>query len=302
MLNEEKMKLNNAKELLDSGRVHQALPILEDLYQQVDNDDVTVNYVRALYQAQQYMVASRVANDNQNYFLSGEEKLFVQTMLAAHKPLAARLFMGRVSSKQQLSLLKQIENAEEYLRSNFCATVRKNTANFYHMGDLSMADQLVQFEAADNLPLEDYLNGAKLVLRDPNVYPLIKSSIARDLAALQVNDEFMFYWLDHQEHSFYPQKMHFAEDMAVVKDIKSMIEDEFANSDPLLYEQYWQTLRLQLMFLYPFVDLAIRDAETWFAILVGKKIGQSQMTDEAKHWQKLIEKLEAKMVAGMIRR
>lgn len=301
MFNEEKMKLNNAKELLDSGRVHQALPILEDLYKQVDNDDVTVNYVRALYQAQQYMAASRVANDNQDYFLSGKEKLFVQIMLAAHKPLAARLFVGRVSSKQQLSLLKQIENAEEYLRSNFSATVRKNTANFYHMGDLSIADQFVQFEAADNLPLEDYSNGAKLILRDPNVYPLIKSSIARDLVALKVNDRFMIYWLDHQEHPFYPQKMDFVEDRKVIKDIKSMIEDEFANSNPLLYEQYRQTLRLQLMFLYPFVDVAIQDAETWFAVLVGKKLGQSKEIDKVAHWQRLIEELEAKMLAGMMR-
>lgn len=285
-----------AKDFLKIGKPQQALPILEDLYAQVDENNVIATYAQTLYQAQQYIKAARVANDNQSCFLQKHDELFVQIMLAARLPLTARLFTAQLKDAKQAVLTKQIVEAEDNLKINSASTLRENARGFYHLGDLPVIQQRAQFIAAASLPLDEYLKGAKFVLRDPYVYPLIKSSIVRDLATLKVPDKMTIYWLDHEEHQFYPVKISATEQLKIVKEIRQSIKEAFANSDPQSFKLYSRNFDLQLMFLYPFVDLAIQDSNSWFAALTNNADAQGQNESQATKWQKLIERLAAKML------
>lgn len=104
------------------------------------------------------------------------------------------------------------------------------------------------------------------------------------------------YWLDHEEHQFYPVKISATEELKIVKEIRQSIKEAFANSDPQSFKLYSRNFDLQLMFLYPFVDLAIQDSNSWFAALTNNADAQGQNESQATKWQKLIERLAAKML------
>ena len=143
------------------------------------------------------------------------------------------------------------------------------------------------------LPLKQYLIGAKFLVRDPFVNPLIRSSLMQMLQRLHLTGKIMIYWLDEREHLIDLAKLSDVESIPVVSQVEKMIKRDFSQQDPLSYQMFNQEFHLQLAYLYPLVELAISDAGAWYQALTAysKSTDQDQDVILAKQWQNQIARL-----------
>lgn len=284
-------KWAKAKSLYEKGDMQTALPIFEELYGQEDDPQLIISYARILQQLKQYVQAAKVAQNNYVIFVEKAPQLFVEIMLANDRPLDARLFIKQLPLKQQETLQKKVEKAEKQLSIDKHASIRELSRSFSHLGDFSFSEQQIRFNQASGLPLREYLLAAKFVLRDPYVYPLIKSSIVKDLISLDVDETMTMYWIDDQEHNFNPKEVLAFDQIQQVNEVFRLLNQAYLQEDPQSLQIYSQTFNLQLLFLYPFVTGVIKDAHAWFRALIGQTDPNNSADKQALYWQKLIEKL-----------
>lgn len=146
------------------------------------------------------------------------------------------------------------------------------------------------------LPLNDYLVGAKFLLRDPDTHPLIKSSLVQVLQQLRLNEELTVLWLDEKEHPLNIKELKPLGELTVVKEGERLIAVRFADQDPLSYQTYLREFHLQLAFMYPFVELAIEDPDAWVQALVAYSAsGNEKPILRAHQWQERINALVTRL-------
>lgn len=283
-------KLNQAIVAYQSGKLKTALPIFEDLYDQLDNPELIIDYADNLYQLKRYTQASKVAQNDIGLFVEKAPELFVKIMLVTDRPLDARLFITRLPETQAGKYKIMIEEAEAKMIKAKTASIREISRNFTHLGDYSFDEQETRFNLAPALPLKEYIQSAKFVLRDPYVNPLIKSSISNDLVILNVSEKMMIYWLDEQEHAFIPKEVKTFSDLPAVQEVFEQLKHAYSQNNPHSFEIYTETFNLQLLYLYPFAQEVITDPKAWFQALTSSKPKNIEKYQEAKHWQELIAK------------
>ncbi len=87
-------------------------------------------------------------------------------------------------------------------------------------------------QAAFKLPLNEFITGAKFLLRDPYTHPLVKSSLVELLSKLQVADPVTVYWLDKKEYTVVPadiQPLNYCQSLVKVK---RLITEKCGKSKP----------------------------------------------------------------------
>ena len=287
-------QFHQADQLLDQQHYHEAAQRFAAWYEEVDEFAINRQLVRALYEDQQYAEAAFYAVEHLNDYVTSKElmQLLINVELHAQAFVDVRVQLNALP-KWHDEFIGQVEQAENEFAAHYQTTLNSQLKQFYHLGDGSFAEQQRRFRAASHLPLKQYLIGAKFLVRDPFVNPLIRSSLMQMLQRLHLTGKIMIYWLDEREHLIDLAKLSDVESIPVVSQVEKMIKRDFSQQDPLSYQMFNQEFHLQLAYLYPLVELAIPDAGAWYQALTAysKSTDQDQDVVLAKRWQNQIARL-----------
>ncbi len=299
-------QLAKAKKLLQNESWSSASMILERLYQESENIEIGQLLVEALYMDKQYKLAQQYASEHQTSYLATESlyRLMISLLLHNHQFIIARQF-ALLSQKSQWQMVAQaeIEDQEKNDLEKMGATIKTITRQFYHLGDENFIEQKRRFELAYQLPLNQYVMGAKFLLRDPFTNPLIRSSILQVLQRLGFNETVKLYWLDQQEHEIDCSKLMPVSEIKQVVSVSAQFEHQLGQSDPITLQMLEQEFQLQMAFCYPLIDHVVTDAKLWAQVAIdktaGKTIVENKTTNEILKWQAHLAALNEELLQNI---
>lgn len=297
MTPEQGARFKQATQAIDQGQFGEGIRLLQELDLEVDDFAVNRQLARALFEDQRFVEAYQVAERHLADYDQSRQlaDFYVQLALKNQLFIPARQFISLAThlTDAEGRLVKRAE--EQYDRVG-AQTLASRRRQFIHMGDCSFREQQRRFSEGRMLPLSDYLVGAKFLLRDPDTHPLIKSSLVQVLQQLRLNEELTVLWLDEKEHPLNIKELKPLGELTVVKEGERLIAARFADQDPLSYQTYLREFHLQLAFLYPFVELAIEDPDTWVQALVAYSAsGNEEPILRAHQWQERINALVTRL-------
>lgn len=299
---EQVKRLAKAKELLEKKNWSQASVILENLYQ--TSADIEINHllVEALYMDQQYKLAQQYADEYQASFLATLElyKLMVALMLQNHQFIFARQFALVSENSQWVAIaIDEIEQHEQSDLTNLAITVKLITQQFYHLGDENFNEQKRRFELGYQLPMAQYVMGAKFLLRDPFTNPVIRASILQVLQQLHFDETVKVYWLDEQEHEVNCQKLIPIDKNDRVIGVLDAFEQKLGQEDPIALQMLSQEFQLQMVFCYPFINSVVTDSDKWAALAIARFKNQTNdipTTSKISNWQTKLAQLSEQLL------
>lgn len=284
-------QLKRIKELLLQQMWSQASSQLEQLYQESHQSDINHLLVEALYMDSQYQMAYEyAAEDLDSYLLTADlYKLVVNVHLKSRHLIKARQFaMSTKHAEWRSTAINGIEEFEQATTKTLAKTYRENLRQFYHLGDTSFVEQRRRFDQADQLPLPQYLIGAKFLLRDPFTHPLVRSSILQVIQSLGIEETVKVHWLDEQEYQIKCQSLvSLNQDPTFISGVVE-IKKQVGQTDPLAYQMILQEFQLQAMLCYPLINKVVTDPKEWIKLLIDQFHGRQGSSDEisaTKQWQ-----------------
>lgn len=285
--------LAHAKELMRKDRWQDAADVLEGLVNQVDDPEIGRLTIIALYNAKQYTRASTYLLEYLDLLADNLADvriaidIFVQNELFI---LARQVVNSLPEWKEQLMPL--ITAGEKKMHAEYQETMQTRLRDFYHLGDYALPEQQSRLQAAFKLPLDEFVTGAKFLLRDPFTHPLVKSSLVELLCKLQVDDSVTIYWLDKQEYEVVPTELTPLKDSPLVIAGKREISQKTGDDNPQTEQLAIQQFQLQVMFLYPRISAVITDIGEWTDELIARVEGRALTTQTPmSEWQERLEKL-----------
>lgn len=297
MNSDQQIQFEKAQQALDQQQYSEAARILALLNDEVDLFVINHSLVKALYEMGQYRQAWSLINEHlADYQQSAElTALAVQVALANHQMINARKLA--LASRHDDRLLRQIDQAEDKMRETMQQSLQGIQRRFIHLGDQAFNGQQERFHAADQLPLNEYVQAAKYLVRDPFVRPLIRASIIQNLQQLQVKEIITIYWIDDQEYSVDLAKLKPVDEYPIVIEVQKLLSDRYGQSDPVTLQTYLQEFYLQLTLLYPRIEETIVDARAWYVALCAySQTANEPVIQAAKEWQNRLTKLINRMM------
>lgn len=297
MNSDQQMQFEKAQQALDQHQYSEAARLLEELNSEVDQFIINHSLVKALYETEQYTQAWAMVKENFADYQQSPEltTLAVQVAIANQQMINARKLA--VTSRNQASLLSEIERAEEKMRQTLHQSLQTNQRRFIHLGDQSFNGQQERFQAAEKLPLTEYVQATRYLVRDPFVRPLIRASILQNLQQLQVRGAITIYWIDDQEYQINLDQLKPIDEYPVVQEIHQLLLDRYGQSDPVTLQTYLQEFYLQLTLLYPRIEETIVDGQAWYiALCAYSQTDNTSAIQTAKDWQNRLTKLINRMM------
>lgn len=291
-------EFDRARTLIKNGKAHAAVTILSKLNDEVNEFRINRALVAASLADHQYMSARRLAEERVSDYLSQESdaQLLIRVELADQQFMTARRQIAQLPqwSNQLMPLVKR---AEENALTTMNTSLRERWREFYHLGDTSFKEQQRRMSVANRLPLSYYLKGAIFLLRDPFTNPLIRASLLENLQPLKIEQPVKIYWIDEQDHDLNLADLKAIDSMRIVQQLRQLIADKYANQDPVSLKTAQRELNLQLIYLYPFIDLAIHDPISWVTALTssGQLVKPNHSVENALLWQRKINRLVARI-------
>lgn len=286
--------IHENRKLLDDGQSQKVIANLSPICKSQEVPfQLHLLFVHALMDAQQYREAYEEALHFEQQYQQNDQNMefWIQILLKNCLFVPARIALTRCQHNASFTKLKgQIEAEEANVRTTQTVTLRNQLRHFYHIGDQNYWQQRETLNDADQLPLDEYLQGAQFVLRDPYAKPLIRTAVLQTLSDLKVNLMVKFIWIDNQVHQIVPASIgNVMEEDAVTKCIQ-ILQQRLGNNNPIEYRNAVQRLRIQMMVLYPFVNSSITNPEVWVAALLGDSsgVGLTNFQETTKR-QRLLE-------------
>ncbi|GBG95573.1 hypothetical protein LFYK43_20320 [Ligilactobacillus salitolerans] len=205
------------------------------------------------------------------------EKILVQ-IKAYLKPEESRLFYGRLAG--------EMENFYRTKQQEISALKRR----FDYLAAVSPIEQRAIVKEAEQLQKGDFVEGACLAVKDPNVHPLVRSSLLNDLRCLDWADEIMYQPFIGKQISLVPGDLQALEETRLFKEYTVQIEDN--TRSPQESQQLLNELTLKLMLLYPQFEVIYQQPEVWYHILLNDQ--ESKNLDQ--RFQTLAGQLEASVL------
>ncbi|MCI1975621.1 MAG: hypothetical protein LKJ51_06870 [Limosilactobacillus sp.] len=287
MNSEQKDQFEKAKRLTKENKWRDAAAIFLDLRDQVNDSELVVWTTRALYNSKQYKLAYQVAIQEPQAFTSDLEFL-VQVSLKAQHFISTRAMLLRQNEKVTSALLPLVQQAEENYNHEFKETIQNRLRNFYHLGDYSLVEQRQRLLAADQLPLTDFMIGAKFLLRDPFTQQFVKADILNILQQIHCREEVTMLWIDKKEYSVIPAELPMVYQNPVVIHCQQILSNKLGQTNPQLLRSLQMQLDLQTILLNPLISKVITDAEEWIDLMIKRATtGEySGKNENIIHWQK----------------
>ena len=291
---QQKKRLEQGQRLLKQGKAHQAASVLVKLNDEVDDFQINRALVAAEYADHQFMTARRLAEEKVTAYLhqEGDARLLIKVEVADQQFMTARRQIAQLNRWQKI-LLPLVQDAEKKAEATMNTSLRERWREFYHLGDNSFKEQQRRLAAANRLPLPYYLKGAIFLLRDPFTNSLIRASLLENLQPLKIERQVKVYWLDEEEHDYNLADLRPIDSLATVRKLRQLIKTKYADQDPVSLQTTQRELNLQLIYLYPFIDVAIEDPQSWLTALTssGQLINPDPAVEKALRWQRLINRL-----------
>lgn len=286
--------IHENRELLDNGNSQKVIANLSPICKSQEVPfQLHLIFVHALMDSQQYREAYEEALHFEQHYQQNDQYMafWIQILLKNSLFIPARIALLHCQHNQKFdSLKKQIETQETNVRSTQKVTLQNQLRHFYHIGDQNYWQQRETLDDADQLPIDEYLQGAQFVLRDPYAKPLIRTAILQTLSDLKINITIKFIWIDNQVHQIVPARIGDVMQMSAVTECVQILQQRLGDNNPIEYRNAVQRLRIQVMVLYPFVNSSITNPQVWVAALLGDSsaVGLNDFQDTAKR-QRLLE-------------
>ncbi|PWG00683.1 type I restriction endonuclease subunit R [Levilactobacillus bambusae] len=279
----------------------------EALYEKQQTEQNNHLLVEALYLDQRYQAAQQYAADFVTTYLTDHAlfNLLISLLVHNHRFIEAReMAMDPVVHQDWLpAALQEIQDGERVAKSEMKETIQTVSRQFYHLSDQSFSEQKRRFDAALALPLDNYLVGAKYLLLDPFLHPLLRSSLLEVLQQLQYQEEIELLWLDEQRHKIGGQQLPLLGSISSVQAVNDEIQRRLGHDDPMAEQMITQQAQLEMMYLYPFNDRVVTDPQLWVDRLIQKyRAGgvpvdvSSSAEEQVDQWQKKLDQYTTRLM------
>ncbi|ETY73977.1 hypothetical protein [Lactiplantibacillus fabifermentans] len=253
-----------------------AAALFETAYQATQTATLNEQLVNALVQTEKYTPALTYAMEFEAAYLANDTAatLYLTAALGSHQLIDARIFVAqRPSGSWQTTAFERITAAEATAEETLQATLTTTMRQFYHLSELPVPAQTERLHAAKQLTLTKYLTAAQFLLVDPFLHQLTRVEVLYTLHELRVTQPVDFIWLDGTKQTVVPADLPALAADATSQQVVAVLQQPLAQQDASLTENLQAFLPLQLMYLYPFSEKAISDAEQWVQLVVADQMG-----------------------------
>lgn len=277
-----------------------ALDALDEAYDLKQTPAINQMLTRVLLEDGQYKTAQLFADEFIDSYLATDEtaQLYVTVALHNQQFLAAREFIMWLPEVQRADLMAQVVTAEMTARQTQQATITTIARHFYHLSDGDAISQRERLIAADKLPLDEYLVGARFVLLDPFLTAISRVSVLDRLRRLRVTQSVDMVWLDGGTLTFVPAQLESIENMVQYQAIVTELQSYERTVGPAMIHGLVEQVRLMLMIAYPVLERVAIEPKSWVAGLIAESLG-NVMPEEAVEQREWRAKLQAEMLALM---
>lgn len=277
-----------------------ALDALDEAYDLKQTPAINQLLTRVLLADGQYKTAQLFADEFIDSYLATAEtaQLYVTVALHNQQFLAAREFIMWLPETQRADLMAKIVTAEMTTRQTQQATITTIARHFYHLSNGDAISQRERLIAADKLPLDEYLVGARFVLLDPFLTPISRVSVLDRLRRLRVAQPVDMVWIDGDTLTVVPAQLESIENMARYQDILTELQSYEQTVGPAMIHGLVEQVRLMLMIAYPVLEKVAIEPKSWVAGLIAESLGNT-MPQEAVKQREWRAKLQAEMLALM---
>lgn len=277
-----------------------ALDALDEAYDLKQTPAINQMLTRVLLADGQYKTAQLFADEFIDSYLATNEtaQLYVTVALHNQQFLAAREFIMWLPEAQRADLMAQVVTAEMTARQTQQATITTIARHFYHLSDGDAISQRERLIAADKLPLDEYLVGARFVLLDPFLTAISRVSVLDRLRRLRVTQSVDMVWLDGRTLTVVPAQLESIENMVRYQAIVTELQSYERTVGPAMVHGLAEQVRLMLMIAYPVLERVAIEPKSWVAGLIAESLGNA-MPEEAVEQREWRAKLQAEMLALM---
>ncbi|KGO31547.1 hypothetical protein Q757_06580 [Oenococcus alcoholitolerans] len=247
----------------------------EMAYDQKQELDLNRILVGTLYEDQQYSLANMYLQDYLDDYLNSYDlfNLALNVLLKNQNFIYAREMIVFADPQWQDQATKRVLEEEKNIRVEMAATQRTLAQSFYHLSDGDFRVQRERFENSFKLPLEEWWQGAKFLLLDPYINPLIRATLIETAQKLRINESVEYYWLDNKPYRINPAELGSLSDDPFYRKMKDILDRELGSDDPVANENLAANLRMQASLLYPRIGVDIKDPELWIDDMINQYHG-----------------------------
>lgn len=268
--------LKKAVHMFQEGNVIEACQLFKEAYAIHQEPSVNAMYVSALYQLGDYKNAKEIADDKKKLYENDESLYSLYTTILIKNHLfveAERIIQKKMGQQNQAASTEEIwkatKNALEYEKNKQKQEKKKYNQELLKevlaMGDKSFEHQASLVKEMNEMDKDWYALGARSILRNPFVNEIVKSTVLEILIDQQVDEEFELYWFS-QRRFVNPAQTTSLEDEKVVKHILERLKEKFEDENPSLYQALLQEMNLYFLFLHPYLEEVITDADKWISV------------------------------------
>jgi len=243
---------------------------------------VAINHllVRALVADQQFKMAQGIAFEaaTSYYDDKNDAELYLMILIKNQQFLKAYEFIYALPQTMQAKMLAEVATNEQLFAQNQATTLKTIARQFYHLSDVSPYEQQERLQMANQLPLTEYLKGAKFLLVDPFLSVIGRVTIIDQLRRLHIQETVAMNWFD-ETLSITPSKLLPLEDMAIYQHIQTQLNQLEQSIGPDLISVMSEQNHLMLMMAYPNLTTIITDEEAWVTGMVAEVLGEEQSSE-----------------------
>lgn len=282
-----------------------ASALFETLYHDQQTPELNRYLVASLYHDQKYLLAEQYAAEQDPVYLDSAQhfQLRLDVALKNQQFIFAREFCQVAQADSwRAGGLAQVEAAEAAATTELAATQRVIAKQFYHLGDVPFNEQRQRLERARQLPLALYLQGVQYLLVDPFLHPLLRADLLEGLMRLHVTQTVKLHWLDDQVYPVDTGDLQPVNASKAAGAIQAYLQNDLGQTDPMLAANLQQTVTLQLMMLYPFIDRVITTPVAWVQTIAGLPLTTTlsdQDTKTMQSWQTTLNRYMAELFGAI---
>jgi len=256
--------INVGETAIKDGKYQEAVDAFEEAYQQEQTVELNVRLVSSLELAQQYEQAYRIATELpwSAYDTIEMQDMFIDVALHVDRPIAARKMLAQYSGDVSAAL-NIITSYEKKMAVDEAQQIKSLTREFYHLGENSLVQQQQSLSSMEQLPLKEYLFGAKGVLIDPFANALIRATVFESLRHLGINEPVEMVAVTGDTYQIVPSTFTKIDMNNTYKDVVQELREQEQIMDPVIWQVLYQQANLMMQIDYPFLNNAITDAKKW---------------------------------------
>lgn len=279
---------SDAQAAFDSGDYQQAVDLYEAAYQLEQTVALNMAFVKSLDAAEQYAQAYRIATELpwSAYKTEESQVRFIRVALHAGQPISAHKMLVKFNSDSH-ELEELISQTEQILRDEQAVKIKTMTREFYHLGEATLTEQQQRLQEYDQLPLDEYVFGAKGILTDPFAHPLTRATVFASLQQLNIADAIDMLSVLGEVQAVKPNDFTSLQEMTVYKAVQKLLIEQEPQMDPVMWQGIAQQTELMLQIMYPFLDDGIDQVDDWVANLQAMMMGEltAKMDTKQGEWQ-----------------